>query len=72
MVDGEGEVQASLCQWTGSVEGRTPGHGLRDRRNRVTDRGWLTPRVIDKHKCTWRSDRIDQVKTTVEQVKWRL
>ena len=27
---------------------------------------------IDKRKCTWRSDHVDQVKTAVEQVERRL
>jgi hypothetical protein len=51
VVDDEGEGQAGSCRW-GSGEGRMPELGLRDRRSGVTDHGWLTPRVIDKYKCT--------------------
>ena len=52
VVDDEGEGQAGPCRWTGSGEERMPGHGLRDRRSWVTDRGCLTPRVINKYKST--------------------
>ena len=33
---------------------------------------WLTPGDIDKRKCTWRSDRVDRVKTADVQVERRL
>jgi hypothetical protein len=33
---------------------------------------WLTPRDINKRKCTWRSDRVDQVKMAVGRVERRL
>jgi len=58
--DGPGAVKDRCWAWTEGPE--RPGDRLR----------WLTPGDIDKCKCTWRSDRVDQVKTANGQVEQRL